>query len=199
MPADIRIHIEGDPKLLPGFRQFLDELYGRGPKIDLAMCKANAIADFMSSVKKFPDAINVLLIDSEGPYTAALLQQVRQHDHWNTAVGSKISHGQLHLMVQVMESWFLADRQALQAYYGQGLNENSLPGSPSAVEQVRKDDVLNGLSAATSNTSKGKYHKTRHAPDLLKSIDPFKVRYSAPSCARLFDYLGNFVAHPTNP
>ena len=40
--------------MLPGFRQFFKELYGLGVNIDLAMCKANAIADFVNNVKKNP-------------------------------------------------------------------------------------------------------------------------------------------------
>ena len=196
MPSDIRIHIEGDPKLLPGFRQFFDELYGRGAKIDLAMCKANAIADFISSVKKFPNATNVLLIDSEGPHAMTRFQEVRSHDHWDDAVGGAIPDDQVHFMVQVMESWFLADRQALRAYYGQGLLENRLPSNPS-VEQVPKDDVLSGLADATVPTGKGKYHKTRHAPDLLARIDPSRARSTAPSCARLFDSLEKFTTQST--
>ena len=198
MPADIRIHIEGDPKLLPGFRQLFKELYSYGAKIDLAMCKTNAIADFMNSVKKSPNAINVLLIDSEGPYTSTRLQEVRQHDHWNASIDGTILDESLHFMVQVMESWFLADRQALRAYYGQSFLENRLPGNQ-LVEQVPKDDVLNGLAITNASSSKGKYHKTRHAPDLLASIDPSKVRDAAPNCARLFDYLQNLVSPPNNP
>ncbi len=195
MPADIRIHIEGDPKLLPGFRRFFNALYIQGVKIDLAMCKSNAIADFMSSVKKNPGAINVLLIDSESPLAADSYQVVRQHDHWDSKISGNITDDQLNLMVQIMESWFLADREALRSYYGQDFSENQLPANPD-VEHISKEDVLSRLSAATTNTTKGKYHKTKHAPQILASIEPSKVQAIAPNCARLFNYLQSLVAQP---
>ena len=92
-------------------------------------------------------------------------------------------------MVQLMEAWFLADRDALRAYYGQGFHENRLKGDPANVEQVTKDDVLNGLKRATEDTQKGKYHKVRHGRDLLARVDPDRVRKAAPHCDRLFREL----------
>ena len=195
MPANIRIYIEGDRKLLPGFRRFFGELYDTGAKVEISVCGANAVADFMNSVRKFPEAVNILLIDAEGPYTPALLQQVRQHDHWDAAAGRRVSNDQLHFMVQVMESWFLADRPTLREYYGREFAENRLPANP-AVEQVPKDDVLGSLAAATRPTARGRYHKTRHASDLLATINPATVAASAPACARLFNFLQSIIALP---
>ena len=51
---------------------------------------------------------------------------------------------QCHLMVQVMDvEWFLADRDALESYYGQGFLEavRFLKLNPN-VEQVSKQDVI---------------------------------------------------------
>ncbi len=44
-------------------------------------------------------------------------------------------------MVQAMEAWFLADREALANFYDGGFLANSLPGSPTNVEAVLKDDL----------------------------------------------------------
>ena len=127
MPANIRIYIEGDKKLLPGFRQFLDSIYHKGKSIDLSACGANSIADLMSGIRRYPDSTHVLLIDSEGPLAANPYQGVRQHDHWDDQVGGNITDYHLNFMVQVMESWFLADRDALKAYYGQGFRKAHCP------------------------------------------------------------------------
>ena len=193
MPASIRIFIEGDKKLLPGFRQFLNQFYNRGSKIDLAMCGPNVIGDFANGIKKFPEAINVLLMDSEGPFTSELIQAVRTHDRWDPSSNSIVPNESLNFMVQVMESWFLTDRQALHSYYGSQLIESRLPGSSTSVETIPKDDVIKGLESATTNTSKGKYHKTKHAPELLKRIDSSKVNSASPSCSRLFEYLESLM------
>lgn len=193
---EVRIYFEGDRRLTVGFRSFFDEFFRGMARVTLVACGANAVADFMNGLRKYPNAVSILLIDSEGPYTHARLRQVRQHDHWDSTIARNITDDQLHFMVQLMESWFLADREALRRFYGSQLIENRLPGNPD-VEQIPKDDVLNGLNTATSNSSKGKYHKTKHAPALLSAISPAKVQDVAPSCKRLFDFLHTLVEQST--
>ena len=187
MPAEVRIHIEGDAKLLPGFRRFFDSLYQAGLQVKLSTGGANAVEDFVSGVRKFPDAINILLIDADGPHSPAAVQEVRRRIN-RYAPEVQIADDRLHFMVQVMESWFLTDRAALQNYYGRGFAANRLPGQTN-VEQIDKDDVLDSLAAATRDTGKGRYHKTRHAPALLASLNPAQVRAAAPACESLFAAL----------
>jgi hypothetical protein len=95
-------------------------------------------------------------------------------------------------MVQSMESWFLADKEALQAYYGNDFNVNSLPRRPD-IEAIPKRDVLAALENATHLTKPGSYHKTRHGFDILGRIDPTKVReassFADRLCARLSEPL----------
>jgi hypothetical protein len=74
-----------------------------------------------------------------------------------------------------MESWFLADRPALTDYYGQGFAVDSLPGQ-SNIEVISKQDVFTALQQSSKKTQKGEYHKTRHGFDLVKRIDPNRVR-----------------------
>ena len=66
-------------------------------------------------------------------------------------------------MVKMMEAWFHADKDALKSYYGDGFNSASMSGNPHE-EQISKQDLENGLKTATKNTTKGAYHKTKHAP-----------------------------------
>lgn len=188
MATAVRIYFEGDPKLRLGFQSFFAGLQSASRRITPVPCKANAIADFMDGIENYPDSVNILLIDSDEPYTPVLLQRVRQHDHWDAALGRRVADDRLHFMVQVMESWFLADRAALQAYYGQGFAENRLPANRQ-VEQIRKEDVISGLEGATRDTGKGRYHKTRHAPALLERVNPAQVRAAAPACEKLFAAL----------
>lgn len=54
------------------------------------------------------------------------------------------------------------------------------------VEEISKQDPVKGLKAATKDTTKGRYHKTKHAPALLELIEPALVRKAAPNCERLF-------------
>jgi hypothetical protein len=89
-------------------------------------------------------------------------------------------------MVQCMEAWFLADAQALGKYYGKEFRESAIRLNPK-VEEIPKKDVIEALKTATKETSKGPYHKTRHAPYLLRAISPALVKQASGHCRRLFE------------
>jgi hypothetical protein len=95
---------------------------------------------------------------------------------------------QAHLMVQCMEAWILADRESVVKYYGQGFIASKLP-PPQNVEQKSSAEALQILQQASSNTSKGEYHKTQHGFDLLERIDPQLIRIASPHANRLFEVL----------
>jgi hypothetical protein len=89
-----------------------------------------------------------------------------------------------------MEAWFLADRLALAEFYDGGFHEGRLPGSPSDIESVPKEDLEPRLKGATKGTrTKGEYHKTRHAFDLLALIDPDKVGKGSRHAREFHDFL----------
>jgi hypothetical protein len=172
MPREIRIYFEGDKSLKAGFDAFLREI---GERAHAAQCTLRIVAtggtpegDFGIALRKHPGAWNILLRDSEGP--------------WNQDLPTSDS---IFWMVEMMESWFHADRDALEAYYKTGFRKAALKANPK-VEEISKHDLIEGLKAATKDTSKGKYHKTKHAPALLQSIKPALVRKAAPNCERLF-------------
>ena len=93
-------------------------------------------------------------------------------------------------MVQAMEAWFLADREALDEFYDGGFLAKSLPGSPTKIEAVRKDDLEPTLIHATKKTkTKGEYHKINHGSALLALIDPSKVEKASPHAASFHAFL----------
>ena len=98
----------------------------------------------------------------------------------------------IHLMVQTMEAWIVADANAVSGYYGQGFNAGALPRRPN-LEEVSKADVERSLKRATAGTQKGRYHKIRHASDLLQRIDPETVKTRCRHCERLFIELGRLI------
>ena len=119
------------------------------------------------------DLRKVLLVDAEGPVTAKTAWGHLQQGRWSRPAGAKDE--QCHLMVQVMESWFLADVDALEGYYGQGFRSGSLPKNPD-VEKVPKKDVERRLKFASRDTGKGEYKKGRDSFAILERLDPAKVR-----------------------
>ncbi len=91
-------------------------------------------------------------------------------------------------MVQVMESWLLADRQTLKAFFGQGFRESALPAADRPIEDVTKEDVYSALKQATQNC-KAEYGKGEHAFKLLAKIAPAKVMAASPWAQRFVDEL----------
>jgi hypothetical protein len=93
-------------------------------------------------------------------------------------------------MVQTMEAWFLADRSTLVAYYDGGFLPNSLPGSATNIEIVRKEDIEPALKKATRKTkTKGEYRKIDHGAVLLTLIDPKNVEGASPHAASFHRFL----------
>jgi hypothetical protein len=140
---------------------------------------------FQTALRTHTNAVNVLLVDAEGPVSDGPVAHLKGRDGWGLL---KTLEEDCHLMVQLMEAWLIADPDALARFYGQGFRPNAIPSSPN-VEQVAKADVQRSLAAATRGTAKGEYHKARHGSALLALVDPARVRQAAPHCQRLFSRL----------
>jgi hypothetical protein len=190
----VRIYVEGGfegskNNCRKAFRLFLEKVVKPGSFIVVASGdRSTAFKDFCTAVRQHPDDFVILLVDSEEEVQANAWQHLhsRQGDGWNRPNG--VNDDQAHLMVQVMESWFLADHSTLANYYGQGFIRNSLPRQPN-IEMVAKARVFEALQHATKPTQKGGYHKTRHAFDLLEQIDPALVRKASQHADRFFAIL----------
>ncbi len=66
------------------------------------------------------------------------------------------------------------------------------------METIDKDSLEPSLKAATRNTTKGEYHKIKHASKLLELLDVDKVRQASPYCDRLFTTLTAIMDVSTN-
>lgn len=201
MTREIRIYIEGGGddddargRLRDGFRGFLRDIWTearrRGIRLNIVPCGdgARTVRSFHRALKWHPDAFNVLLVDAEGPVTEAGAQQYLRTRDPRQWTGARVEDDHRHLMVQMMETWLIADREKLAEYYGNGFHVNSLPDNTN-VEQIDKQTLERSLAKATRNTKKKQYHKTNHAPDILECIRPEVVKSKASHCKRLFDTL----------
>ena len=204
---EIRIYVEGGgdsanqkADIRRGLGEFLQELrdQARSRRIrwNIIACgtRQNAYEDFNVAQRTHPEAFNVLLVDSEGPVSSRPFEHLASRDQWNT---TELLNDRYHLMVQVMEAWFIADLENLGRFYGNQFNRNPIPRRPN-VEEIDKDLVANSLETATRHTQKGRYHKIRHGAKLLGLINSTIVRESAPHCGRLFAILGEKIQNNKN-
>lgn len=175
MVTELRIYFEGDTRLRPGFHSFLKEIVEAARqkrcRLELVATDGTPVEDFRIALRSHPDAWNVLLLDSEGSLSSC--DRRKKFD--------REDDDRVFWMVELMESWFLADIPTLSAFYGNRFQEGALKGNPK-VEEIPKADVRKRLNKASGDT----YHKTNHAPKLLERIDPALVRKAAPNCERMF-------------
>ncbi len=195
----VRIYVEGAAsgisnqnvaKFREALHTFLEKALGDSPRPSVipAGSRDQAYKEFRNSSKAHPGTFAVLLVDSEDPVTEGKTATAHLRDRENWAV----PEGQAH-MVQCMESWFLADKKALALHYGDGFKEQALPQNPQ-IERIAKTDVMKGLDAATKETGKGKYHKTRHGFEILGLIDPNKVTKASDFASKLIEALREKLA-----
>ena len=196
----VRLYVEGggDSKALRtecrrGFKAFLDKsgLKGRMPRIIACGGRRQAYDDFCTNhAAPAQGEISVLLVDSEGPVSAKSPWEHlrnREGDGWTKPKSATDDH--CHLMVQCMETWFLADRESLCKFFGQGFRENALPDNRD-IQAIAKEDVLSALRGATRDCkTKDAYQKGAHSFALLAMVDPRKVTDAASWAKRLIDTL----------
>ena len=147
--------------------------------------RGDARRDFERALGQSENAM--LLVDAEGPVSANNpWEHLRHSDSWTRPTGAQTDD--CHLMVQVMESWFLADKGSVESFYGRDFRLSALP-SEKNVELVASNEVLEAFRSATRRTGKGAYHKARHAFKILALVDPVAVRDASPWARRFLDTL----------
>jgi hypothetical protein len=159
-----------------------------------------AYGAFINALRTNPDVANVLLVDSEtlvaihdGNATQdsrVRVAHLTHRDKWDFA---EAQADRVHLMAQCMETWIVADEDALEEFYRQRFVRNALPTRLNLEEEPKKD-VYDKLAKATRATQKGEYGKIKHASQLLQRIDPAKIAQRCPRFALLTSWLEQTIA-----
>ena len=107
-----------------GLSKFLSKagLAGNMPRVVACGSRNDAYDRFQTALTDGKDIV-FLLVDAEGSVAApaAAVKPWHYHkdrDNWNRPKNG--TDDQCHLMVQLMESWFIADVEALESKFGQG-------------------------------------------------------------------------------
>lgn len=179
----VKVYVEGGgdsaslkTRCREGFSKFFQRagLEGRMPRVIACGSRNSAYGDFCTALRSArPGDFPVLLVDSEAAVAAIPWEHLRARDNWDKPPGADDDQAQL--MVQCMESWFLADAELLAGFFGQGFAASALPGNPN-VEQVPKQQVFDTLKMATRHCRpKGEYGKAAHSFELLARLDPARI------------------------
>ena len=175
-----------------GFNEFFNKagLEERVPRTMVCGSRNNAFDDFCTAMDNTGDNdFPILLVDSEDPVSLgdAPWLHLKERDGWVKPTGA--TDDQAHLMVQCMEAWFMADKDCVERFFGQGFKRNLLP-SQTDIESIPKDDLFDKITNATRNTvTMGKYGKGAHSFELLALIDPQLVQDASPHAKRLLETL----------
>lgn len=184
-----------------GFRLFFERagLTGRMPTIKSRGSRNAAFESFQTAINNArAGEFVMLLVDSEAPLALDEASgqcvgpwiHLANRDGWTRPATATDEHA--HLMVQCMETWFLADLGCLTAYYHPGFKPDKLKAHP-RLESIEKRMVFKELADATKdNETKGKYDaraKGPHSFQILAKIDPAKVRSACPHADRLLKTL----------
>ena len=194
-----------------GFQALLDKAgFGdRLPKVVFVPCgsRNDAFRDFKIAlrerVERKDDEYPILLVDSENPVaddnqpdanpSGAWRHLSGPPDSWDIPPGAEDDQAQL--MVTTMETWLLADRQTLVAYFfpaamsGSARSTSAPPPDADDLESRRKKEVSDALRNATQSSSKGRYHKGKHSFDLLGKVQPEKLKRRLPHFRRFVETL----------
>jgi hypothetical protein len=195
--VSVKLYIEGggegellDTLFRRGWKQFFEAagLGGKLPSVVRGQGRTQTLDLFATAVAHPRNgALPLLLVDSEGSVEEghSVWQHLQSSHNWKRPSGATMD--QAFLMVQVMETWFLADRELLRKYFGKALRENHLRQWP-ALEAVPKATVFEALAKATAGCQKP-YAKGRVSYELLGQLNPQPVEAACPHAKLFLDRL----------
>lgn len=194
----IKLYIEGggdsdvqNTEFRAGWRSFFEKTgMKRMPAIFRGSSRNEAFDAYCRAVKtRQNDELPLLLVDSEDLVAKGCdaWAHLKARDKWikPAKAGSKDAY----LMVCCVETWFLADRVALRAFYPK-LNEKHLKVWP-RLEQVPKKTVFAALKLATANHQRpySEKEKGNAGFKLMAKIRPAEVEKHCPSALLLLERL----------
>ena len=193
----VTVYVEGggDTELLKSdcrkaFRKFVESAEIMGVKFISGGGRNQTHDSFCTALKKpRSDEVVLLLLDAEGPLKPGT-------PLW-THLASRLGNGlakpdgadeeHLFLMVECMETWFLACPSVLEDVFKNDFNPGALSKWPN-LEQVPKQTIYDALEKATSGRYKDK-SKGRYSFEILARLDAGEVAQRCPNAARFLDRL----------
>lgn len=194
---NVRIYIEGGgdsreqhARCREGFSKLLEKsgFSGRMPRLIACGGRGAAFDSFKTAqAMKAPQDFVALWIDSEDPVTKIdkTWEHLKQRDGWDQPADTR--DDQVLFMTTCMETWIVADREALKAHYGAKLQVSGLPPVVD-LEKRPRDLIHDKLEFATRNCSNA-YRKGNRSFVVLAKLSPTTLSQHLPSFARIMKLL----------
>lgn len=191
----VRLYVEGggvDKTLRSSCRVGFAELLSKaGFRFRIVACgsRNDAFDRFKTAVNSGDDQYPMLLVDSEAKVrnTDKPWSHLARQDGWKKPRRAKDNQAQL--MVQCMETWCVADREAMHGFFGHDLQESALPPL-NDLEERSKNDVQRKLKHATRQCGDERmYRKGKRSFQLIAKLDPNVLKEHLPHFKRLCETL----------
>lgn len=196
----VKLFVEGggdkstDIACREGFHKLLESagFGGRMPRIKACGSRNDAYTDFaFHSGHREGAPYPMLLVDSEGPVAHGAWKHLKARDGWSRPKGA--AEDQAQLMVQCMETWIVADPEALTEFFGEGLRLGHLPPITN-LEPRAKSDIQDSLTRATAGCGRGKkYEKGKRSFEILARLNPELLKMRLPHFDRFCNALGDHL------
>ena len=192
----VTIYVEGggNPQTDTACRKGFRELFlkcgfgGRLPRIMPCGSRNEAYDDFVNALMRASrDDVVMLLVDSEDPIADInrTWQHLRGRDGWQRPRNA--DDEDVLFMTTCMETWIVADHNALRDYFGRNFQETALPPLDN-LENRSRQDVLNRLERATRNC-RAPYRKGPRSFEILGKVNPNAIAPNLPSLRRARNIL----------
>jgi len=196
----IKLYIEGggdsalqDTLFREGWQTFFQKagLGGRMPKTFRGSSRNDTFDAYKTAVRvKKSDELPIMLVDSENLVSTGRNEwaHLKECDGWEQPLNS--SDDDVFMMVCCMETWFLADLEALKKFFHDCWRDNALPQWPN-LEAIPKETIFEKLALATADCGRKAYSKGKRSFEILKVIDPKIIEAKCPGAKRLLERLRN--------
>lgn len=187
----VRVYVEGGGdhrggELATQARQAFSTLIheATGQKVAVVACggRSQTLDAWKTRCSLHPGDVNLLLVDSEAPVRDGEdpVTHLRRLEAWEFP--ADVPRSRVHLMTQVMETWLIADPDALARVFGKHFDKSKLTSWPQ-LEAVAKDALFEALKKATTRKP---YAKGAHSFKVLAELDPARLQAACPSARRFF-------------
>lgn len=203
----VTIYVEGggnskelQSRCREGFRKLIEKTnVTRNPAIVACGSREQTFKKFRIAASTAGGELPLLLVDSEDPVkvtdenpdSAEAWNHLKARDKWEKPAG--VVNDQAQLMATCMETWIMADQQALKNFFGQHLQTSALLPEQN-LESRTRDEVQDKLFWTTRDCGRDRsYAKGKRSFKVLEHLKPDTLKEHLPHFRRFVLTLERYL------